>query len=484
MRAPFAPLVSGAEELAEAPSAPLALRARMAALYGVSELQVLPVRGRLHALELILRRAARNRIFSIACNPSPEIAQLAAIYGLHIATNGANIHIVSSPGDDGGTLIDRAAAQSLAADVRGGLLVVDESAIEFSCAPSLAGCADHISNLIVVRSLELAYGLAGAPVGAIVANPQLIAHLEEMLEPYALPTPLVRLAETVLAPSRAPATEARIVEITRERSRMAQALNAVADVSAQETAGPWLLVTIANSRELRSRLERFGIQAKWFSDARLSIPVADVELNNRALAAFGVESNAPRRRAEIVRDTKETRIAVRVDLDASAGSRVSTGIGFYDHMLEQVAAHGGFSLTLACDGDLQIDPHHTIEDCALALGAALKDALGERRGIARFGFVLPMDEAEAKVSLDLGARPYDFFEGAFAAPFIGEYPTEMTAHVFRSLAQSLGAAIHIQVTGSNDHHKTEACFKGFGRALRQAIRIEDTGIPSTKGVIG
>jgi imidazoleglycerol phosphate dehydratase HisB len=321
-------------------------------------------------------------------------------------------------------------------------------------------------------------------VGAIVANPQLIARLEEMLEPCALPTPLVRLAETVLAPSRAAATEARIAKIARERSRMAQALDAVTDVSAEETAGPWLSVTIEDSRELRSRLERFGIEAKWFSDARLSIPVADVEWNSRVLAAFGVESGAPHRRAEIVRDTKETRIVVRVDLDAPAGACVNTGIGFYDHMLEQVAAHGGFSLTLACDGDLQIDSHHTIEDCALAFGAALNEALGERRGIARFGFVLPMDEAEAKVSLDLGGRPYDVFAGAFAAPFIGEYPTEMTAHVFRSLAQSLGAAIHVDVTGSNDHHKTEACFKAFGRALRQAIRIEDSSIPSTKGVVG
>jgi imidazoleglycerol-phosphate dehydratase/histidinol-phosphatase len=484
MRAPFAPLVSGAEELAMVPVVPVALRARMAALYSVSEPHVLPVRGRLHALELIFRRVARDGIFNITCNPSPEIARLAAIYDLHIGTNGPNIHIVSSPGEDGSSVLDRAAAQSLAADVRGGFLVVDESAIEFSYAPSLAACADKISNLIVIRSLELAYGLAGAPVGAIVANPQLIARLEEMLEPCMLPTPLVRLAETVIAPSRAPATEARIVEIARERSRMVRALNAVADVSAQETAGPWLLVAVDNSRNLRSRLERFGIEAKWFSDARLSIPVADVEWNNRALAVFGVESNAPHRCAEIVRDTKETRIAVRVDLDASAGARVSTGIGFYDHMLEQIAAHGGFSLTLACEGDLQIDPHHTIEDCALAFGAALKDALGARRGVARFGFVLPMDEAEAKVSLDLGGRPYNVFEGAFAAPFIGEYPTEMTAHVFRSLAQSLGAAIHIEVTGSNDHHKTEACFKAFGRALRQAIRTEDSGIPSTKGVIG
>lgn len=119
----------------------------------------------------------------------------------------------------------------------------------------------------------------------------------------------------------------------------------------------------------------------------------------------------------------------------------------------------------------------------MALGQALKEALGARRGIARYGFVLPMDEAEAKISIDLGGRPYLVFEGAFRAPLLGAYATEMTEHVFRSLSQSLGAAIHVSVTGENDHHKTEACFKAFGRALRQAVRVEGTVLPSTKGVI-
>jgi histidinol dehydrogenase len=190
-----------------------------------------------------------------------------------------------------------------------------------------------------------------------------------------------------------------------------------------------------------------------------------------------------RRRADVARETRETKIAVSVDLDKQTPPSVKTGVGFYDHMLEQIAQHGGLALSLRCEGDLKVDPHHTIEDCALALGQALKQALGERRGIARFGFVLPMDEAEAKVSIDLGGRPYLVFEGAFAQAQLGEYPTQMTEHVFRSLSQSMGAAIHVAVTGANDHHKTEACFKAFGRALRQAIAIEGATLPSTKGVI-
>ncbi|MCS6624467.1 imidazoleglycerol-phosphate dehydratase [Roseibacterium beibuensis] len=172
-----------------------------------------------------------------------------------------------------------------------------------------------------------------------------------------------------------------------------------------------------------------------------------------------------------------------VDLDATGPVSIATGVGFFDHMLEQVAAHGGFSLRLSCEGDLHTDPHHTIEDSAIALGQALKQALGERRGIARYGFVLPMDEANATVSIDLSGRPYPVFDGEFSTPFIGDYRTDLTAHVFRSLAEHLGAAVHVTVTGDDDHHKTEAVYKAFGRALRQAIRVEGDAVPSTKGVL-
>jgi len=164
---------------------------------------------------------------------------------------------------------------------------------------------------------------------------------------------------------------------------------------------------------------------------------------------------------------------------------IDTGLAFFDHMLDQVAAHGGFSLTIACKGDLEIDAHHSLEDTAIAFGQALSKALDGRRGIGRFGFSLPMDEAEAHVLIDLSGRPFSRFEGAFDASHIGAYPTQMTGHIFRSFADSLGAAIHVRVEGDNDHHKTEACFKAFGRALRQAIAREggSEAVPSTKGVL-
>lgn len=191
----------------------------------------------------------------------------------------------------------------------------------------------------------------------------------------------------------------------------------------------------------------------------------------------------PSRRAQVERRTRETEIRVSVDLEREHPVSIRTGIGFLDHMLEQVARHGGFALELSAQGDLHIDEHHTVEDCALALGEALRKALGDKRGLARFGFLLPMDEAEARVALDLSGRPYLVFEGRFNRERVGELPTELVPHFFRSLAETLGAAIHIHVQGENTHHMVEACFKGVGRALRQAIRVEGRELPSSKGVL-
>ena len=189
------------------------------------------------------------------------------------------------------------------------------------------------------------------------------------------------------------------------------------------------------------------------------------------------------RKAIHKRKTKETDIEVRVNLDATGPVSITTGIGFFDHMLEQIAKHGGFALTLKCAGDLDIDEHHTVEDCALALGETLRMALGDKVGIARYGFVLPMDEAQVRVAIDLSGRAFGVFEGKFAREAVGGLPTELVPHFFRSLAESLRAAVHVTITGENTHHMIEACFKGVGRALRQALRREGEELPSTKGVL-
>ncbi|MGC3980529.1 MAG: bifunctional histidinol-phosphatase/imidazoleglycerol-phosphate dehydratase HisB [Steroidobacteraceae bacterium] len=189
------------------------------------------------------------------------------------------------------------------------------------------------------------------------------------------------------------------------------------------------------------------------------------------------------RKAEITRKTKETDIKVLVNLDQETPVHIETGLGFFDHMLEQIARHGGFSLQLTCKGDLHVDEHHTIEDCALALGQALRAALGDKKGIGRYGFLLAMDESLAQVAIDLSGRAYFVWEGQFGRDQVGQLPTELVPHFFRSLSDTLGAAINIKVTGENTHHMIEACFKGVGRALRQAFRIEGTELPSSKGVL-
>jgi imidazoleglycerol-phosphate dehydratase/histidinol-phosphatase len=192
--------------------------------------------------------------------------------------------------------------------------------------------------------------------------------------------------------------------------------------------------------------------------------------------------NRPRQ-AAVVRKTNETDIRVFVDLDAGGSSEVATGIGFLDHMLDQLASHGGFRLELSCRGDLEIDEHHTVEDCALALGQALDQALGERRGIGRYGFLLPMDESLSQVAVDLSGRPAIVFEADFPRDRVGELSTEMVQHFFASLSQSLGAAIHLKVEGGNTHHMIEALFKGAGRALKPALARQGTNLPSTKGIL-
>jgi len=173
--------------------------------------------------------------------------------------------------------------------------------------------------------------------------------------------------------------------------------------------------------------------------------------------------NRPRQ-ARVKRETRETDIQV-------------------DHMLDQLASHGGFRLEMKCKGDLEIDEHHTVEDCALALGQALNQALGDRRGIGRYGFCLPMDESLAQVAIDLSGRPAMQFEAAFPRDSVGNLSTEMVRHFFQSLSQKLGAAIHVQVSGENTHHMVEAVFKSAGRALRPALERQGREMPSTKGVL-
>ena len=192
------------------------------------------------------------------------------------------------------------------------------------------------------------------------------------------------------------------------------------------------------------------------------------------------------RTATVERNTKETQISVTLNLDGRGRSDIQTGIGFFDHMLDQVAKHAGADLTIRVNGDLHIDEHHTIEDTALALGEAFRRTLGDKRGIGRYGFVLPMDEALAQVAIDFSGRPWLVWDAEFRREKIGDMPTELFFHFFKSFSDTALCNLNVKVEGDNEHHKIEAIFKAFAKAIRMAVRRdvrELDNLPSTKGVL-
>ncbi|MFH0735891.1 MAG: imidazoleglycerol-phosphate dehydratase HisB [bacterium] len=205
--------------------------------------------------------------------------------------------------------------------------------------------------------------------------------------------------------------------------------------------------------------------------------------NFNEVAKFITKKN---RTTEVIRNTKETKISVKIDLDGEGQANIKTGIGFFDHMLEQIGRHANFDMEINVDGDLNVDEHHTVEDCGLALGEAIKKALGNKAGIKRYGYFLPMDDSIAKCAVDFGGRSYLNFKCKFNREKVGDFPTELTEEFFKSIAAGMSSTIYLRAKGKNDHHKIECMFKAFAKSLNEAARIDDrvkNKLPSTKGVL-
>jgi len=351
-------------------------------------------------------------------------------------------------------------------------LVVDEAYCEYA-GDTAVGLIDE--GVVVLRTFSKAFALAGARVGYALADTETAAELNRRQAPQAVSSISAALALAGLADP--PDVTAEI----EERERLTRAVRALG----LEPLPSWtnfLFLPLEEPEAVGDALLRQGLVVRVFDDG-IRFNVRDREDDDRlleglarALARPAPVAQAGTRSTRTLRATAETRIRVRLSLNGASRVRVSTGVGLYDHLFEQLAFHAGFDLVLEAVGDLETGPHHTVEDAALALGEALDRALGDRRGIARYGdAVVPMDDALARASIDLGGRAW--------ADIRLEREPGLAQHALQSLAQAGRLALHVESTGNDDHHVAEAAFKAVGRALRLAVRSESAGVPSTKGVL-
>jgi len=492
---------------------PRELVSRLAAAWSVQPEQVLLSRGSDEGIDILIRlfcTAGEDEI--LICPPTFGMYQVyARVQGARVlsvpltadgqldvkaciaaCTPNTKLIFIPSPNAPMGHPMRRADILALC-QARAGksLVVVDEAYVGFSETP--LGYTPDVAaqpGLVVLRTLSKFYALAGERIGAVVAGREVIDALRRVISPYPLTQTSIRAAlDAVGANGLLQAEECRRT-LVGERARMAELLpSSPFVVKVYPSEANFLLVQAKSAQAFMDRLRSFGILARDRSSElpeAVRLTVSSPEENDLVLKALDVTAERKVKSERLFstqRRTKETSIDVTVNLDAPSFVNVNTGIGFFDHMLAQLATHGGFGLALDCKGDLHIDQHHTVEDCALALGQALKGALGDKRGIARFGFHAPLDEALAQVVIDLSGRPFFVFNGRFPAEAVGGLNMDMVPHFFQSLATTMTASIHITVTGENTHHMVEAIFKGFGRALRGAFQREGQGIPSTKGVL-
>ncbi|HET7567416.1 MAG TPA: aminotransferase class I/II-fold pyridoxal phosphate-dependent enzyme [Gaiellaceae bacterium] len=419
-------------------------------------------------LILLCGRAFAGPGDTVAIPPEPTYplfrvaAQLA---GARVSDESPALTFCCRPGNPFGDLPELPAARPL---------VVDEAYFEY--AGETAAGLIHDGDVVVVRTFSKAFALAGARVGYLLAGRELAAELRARQSPAPVSTLSAALA---LAALRNPPEVAWVVE---ERERLAAELRGL-DLEPLPSRANFVFVPVEDPDALADALLRHGVVPR-VTGGGIRISVRDREDDDLLLAALArVLDRAPSnsllqgsRRARSVRATAETAIRVRLGLDGEARVSVRTGAGLYDHLLEQLAFHGGLDLVVDGAGDWETGPHHTAEDTAIAFGEALDRALGDRAGIARYGnAVVPMDDALAQAAVDLGGRR--------GAEIRLELDPGLARHVLESFASAARLTLHVTSSGRDDHHVAEAAFKAVGRALRAAVAREGAGIPSTKGLL-
>ena len=382
-------------------------------------------------------------------------------------------------------------------DSFGGIVVLDEAYVDFAPEGSMKRLLEEYPKLVILQTLSKACGLAGLRIGMTIADPAIISVFDMVRYPYNIGTDTLKLALERLDPEKIKEETETILAQRPTLGARLESFDCVEKVFPSDAN--FLLVRVKDPLGLYDHLIKDGIIVRNRSTVPgclncLRITIGTPQENERLLRSIEeyenpglkpVQTAVAGRKACRERVTKETRIMVAVDLDGTGESEISTGLRFFDHMLEQIPHHGGISLTVKAEGDLDVDEHHTMEDVAITLGETLLEALGDCKGIERYGFTLPMDESEALVLLDLGGRVDFKWDVTFTREYVGDTPTEMFKHFFQSLCSAMRCNLHITAKGENNHHIAEAVFKAFARALRAAVRKDpfNFSVPSSKGVL-
>lgn len=441
--------------------------------------------------------AATNDVKLIEA-PLSEDFTLNAVAFLAQATPQTKLAFLCSPNNPSANLLDPAEVEKVICGFNG-IVVLDEAYIDFAEHEGFLPRLTEFPNLVVLQTLSKAWGMAGIRIGFAFAAPEIVAAMGRIKYPYSVNVITERLVLQEL--ERSAIRGEQIATLVSERKKLMAALEKIPLIRRVFASDAnFMLVRVDEPREVYDRLIERGIIVRDRSrilgcEGCLRLTVGRPDENRMLIdalqhldkpfdkASLPVYSGG--RCVTVSRRSRETDITVRLNLDHTESSHISTGLGFFDHMLDQIVHHGGVSLQLSAKGDLQVDEHHTIEDVALVLGEAFSRAIGDKRGIGRYGFALPMDESRALVLLDFGGRIATRWDVKLKREWIGDVPAEMFEHFFDSFAQAARCNLHISARGRNEHHKVEGIFKAFARALRMAVERKplDFSLPSSKGML-
>jgi histidinol-phosphate aminotransferase len=389
---------------------------------------------------------------------------------------------VCSPNNPTGNLIARKTIEELLKS--NAIVVIDEAYSDFA-SESWVKEIDNYTNLVVLQTFSKARGMAGIRLGMAFANPEILAVLDRIKPPYNVNI----LTQQTAMKGLESLDKSVITTLVEERKKLEAELPKLPQVvKMYPSEANFLLVEFKDAKSTYDMLVKTGIVVRDRSGQvanTLRITVGTPSENERLIEVLSGKwiDKKSERIGTVKRTTSETDILVEVNLDSNKNTSIETGLGFFDHMLDQVSKHGKIGLKVEVMGDLHIDEHHTIEDTALALGEAFLKALGDKKGIERYGYLLPMDDCLAQVALDFGGRPWLVWETEFKREKVGELPTELFYHFFKSFSDAAKCNLNVKAEGDNEHHKIEAIFKAFARAMKMAVKKEGDELPSTKGVL-